>query len=337
MRTSYIQLLAALSLGVGLSLPFDSAHVLAQTPRSRITTQTLPVKEAASTDQGAEPTNRGGSRSMTLYRQHCIDCHDPDGRSASAREIVSHAPDFTDPQWHGAHGDFELAHAIWEGRKPMPPMKGALAMKDVDGLVLLVRGFRGGKLEVSDDAGAQKENDPPPPRSPDLMSAQPPGGPASGSPVANSMRTGEVIALTARTTFQKLCVGCHGASGDGAPLRASTSAIPDFTLRDWHETRSDAALTVSILEGKGRAMPAFGTRLDATGAHDLVKYLRSLAGSRTDQNKELQTEFNLRFQQLMAELEALKRDYRAISSNDRFATSNPSSSASSRASVGSVR
>ena len=109
-------------------------------------------------DHSAEWTNVAGSRSMTLYRRHCIDCHDPDGRSASAREIMSHAPDFTDPQWHRAHGDFELAHVIWEGKKPMPAMKGQFAMKDVDGLVLLVRGFRGGKLEVPEDAGAQGEN-----------------------------------------------------------------------------------------------------------------------------------------------------------------------------------
>ena len=82
-------------------------------------------------------------------------------------------------------------------------------------------------------------------------------------------------------------------------------------------------------------MPPFGTRLDATGAHELVTYVRSFAGSRSDQSKELHTEFNLRFQQLMAEMEALKRDYRALSNNDRFATSNPSSSTGSASFVGS--
>jgi mono/diheme cytochrome c family protein len=318
MRTSYIHLLAVLSLGVGLMLPFDFAHLLAQTPSARNRIQTLAAKEAASTDHGNKRTNVGGSRSKTLYRRLCIDCHDPDGRSASAREMTSRAPDFTDPQWHRAHGDFELAHTIWEGKKPMPAMKGELALKDVDGLVLLVRGFRGGKLEVPEDPGAQGEKDDPentspPPRSPDLVSAQPPVSPSSGSPGTSSISAGETIALTGRTTFQRLCTGCHGVSGDGSPLRASTSAIPDFTLRDWQEKRSDAALTVSILEGKGRVMPSFGTRLDATGAHELVTYVRSLAGSRSDQGKELHNDFNLRFQQLMAEMEALKRDYRALS------------------------
>jgi len=250
-------------------LPFDSAYLLAQTPRTRNRIHTLAAREAASTDPGAERTKVGGSRSMTLYRRHCIDCHDPDGRSASPREIMSHAPDFTDPQWHQAHGDFELAHAIWEGKKPMPAMKRELAMKDVDGLVLLVRGFRGGNLEVPEDPGAQGENDdpenaPPPPRSPELLPPQPPVSPSSGSTGANSISAGEAFSLTARTTFQRLCAGCHGVSGDGSPLRASTSAIPDFNLRDWQEKRSDAALTVSILEGKGRAMPPFGTQLDAT-------------------------------------------------------------------------
>jgi len=278
---------------------------------------------------------------MTIYRKHCIDCHDPDGRSASAREIASHAPDFTDPKWHSAHGDFELAHAIWEGKKPMPAMKRELAMKDVDGLIQLVRGFRGGKLEIPEDPAAQGEEDdpenaPPLPRSPEFLQAQPAVGPSPGSPGANSIRTDGAMALTARTTFQRLCAGCHGASGDGSPLRASTPAIPDFSLRAWHEKRSDAALTVSILEGKGRVMPPFGTLLDTSGTHDLVTYVRSLAAARSEHGKEPQTEFNLRFQQLMAEMEALKRDYRALSHDDRFATSNRSSSTSSAASVGST-
>ncbi len=277
---------------------------------------------------------------MTLYRRHCIDCHDPDGRSASAREIMSHAPDFTDPEWHRAHGDFELAHVIWEGKKPMPAMKAQFAMKDVDGLVRLVRGFRGGKLEIPEDPGAQGEKDdpekaPPPPLSPEPHLPQPPVSPSLGSPGANSVSAGEASALTGRITFQRLCVACHGVSGDGSPLRASTSAIPDFTLRDWQEKRSDTALKVSILEGKGRAMPAFGTRLDATGAHELVTFVRSLAGSRSDQSKGPHTEFNLRFQQLKVELEALQREYHSLSNNDRFATSNSSTSTGSAASVGS--
>jgi mono/diheme cytochrome c family protein len=326
---------------MGLMLFFDSAYLLAQTPTTGNRIHTLAAKEAASTDHGAERTNAGGSRSVILYRRHCIDCHDPDGRSASAREIVSHAPDFTDPGWHRAHGDFELAHVIWEGKKPMPAMKAKLAMRDVDGLVLLVRGFRGGKLEVPEDPGAPGENEdlenaPPPHRSPDLLPPQPPVSPSSVSPGTNSIGGGEAIAPTARTTFQRLCAGCHGASGDGSPLRASTPAIPDFTLRDWQEKRGDAALTVSILEGKGRAMPPFGTQLDKPGAHDLVTYVRSLAGSRSDQSKELPTEFNLQFQQLMAEMETLKRDCRALSDNDRFSTSNPSSSTGSAAFVGSA-
>ncbi len=340
MNTSFKYLLATLVLGVSLVLPFESVCLLAQTPPTRNRIHTLATKEAAPTDHVAERTNAGGSRPMTLYRRHCIDCHDPDGRSASAREIMSHAPDFTDPEWHRAHGDFELAHVIWEGKKPMPAMKAQFAMKDVDELVRLVRGFRGGKLEIPEDPGPQGENDdpekaPPPPLSPEPHPPQPPVSLSLGSPGANSVSAGEASALTARITFQRLCVGCHGVSGDGSPLRAGNTAIPDFTLRDWHEKRSDAVLTVSILEGKGRAMPPFGTKMDATGAHDLVTYVRSFASTRNDQSKGLHTDFNLRFQQLMAQMEALKREYRALSSNDRFATSNSSNSTGSAASAGS--
>ncbi len=308
---------------------FGSAEPLAQSQRSRNVIQTPAVKETAPTDHATARTDVDDIRSKSLYRRHCIDCHDPDGRSVSARDIVSRAPDFTDPQWHRAHGDFELAHTIWEGKKPMPAMKRELAMTDVDGLVLLVRRFRGGKLEISEEPHPKEEKDdaqeaPPPLRSKVLVPPRPAVGPSSSSPGANSISADEAVILRARTTFERLCVGCHGVSGDGSPLRASIPSIPDFTLRAWHEKRSDAAMSVSILEGKGRAMPPFGTRLDATAAHDLVTFLRSLAGPNPDQRMRADNEFGLRFQQLMAEMEALKRDYRALSNNDRFATTDPS-------------
>ena len=70
-------------------------------------------------------------------------------------------------------------------------------------------------------------------------------------------------------------------------------------------------------------MPPFGTRLDATGAHELVTYVRSLAGSMRVQSKKLHAEFDLRFQQLMAEMEELKREYRALSNNDQFRNFEP--------------
>ncbi len=146
---------------------FGSAEPLAQSQRSRNVIQTPAVKETAPTDHATTRTDVDDIRSKSLYRRHCIDCHDPDGRSVSARDIVSRAPDFTDPQWHRAHGDFELAHTIWEGKKPMPAMKRELAMTDVDGLVLLVRRFRGGKLEISEEPHPKEEKDkrktPPPP------------------------------------------------------------------------------------------------------------------------------------------------------------------------------
>ena len=47
--TSYINVLAVLSLGVGLMLPLHSPHLLAQTPSARTRIQTLAAKEAAST------------------------------------------------------------------------------------------------------------------------------------------------------------------------------------------------------------------------------------------------------------------------------------------------
>ena len=207
-------------------------------------------------------------------------------------------------------------------------------MKDVDGLVCWFGASGAASLRfrrIQGPGGKRRSGKAPPPPLPaspchlSLLSVPPWDRPSK------SISAGEASALTARTTFQRLCVGCHGLSGEGSPLRASTSAIPDFTLRTGKRSASDAALTASILEGKGRTMPPFGTRLDATGAVELVTYVRSFAGSRTDQGQGTSHRIQPRFQQLVAEIEALKRDYRGLSNNNPFATSNPSSSTGSAA------
>ena len=95
-------------------------------------------------------------------------------------------------------------------------------------------------------------------------------------------------------------------------MRATIPALPDFTSLAWHRQKQDARLAVAILEGKGKAMPPFQERMDAKVATDLVVYLRSLAGLKPAPAQDPLAEFDAQFRKLMAQLEALKRDYHAL-------------------------
>jgi hypothetical protein len=53
--------------------------------------------------------------------------------------------------------------------------------------------------------------------------------------------------------------------------------IPDFTNRSWQQSRNNAQLTVSILEGKDRLMPANRGMVSDELARDLVAHVRKFA------------------------------------------------------------
>ena len=194
----------------------------------------------------------------------------------------------------------------------MPAMKGKLSREDVDKLVILVRGFRGGRQLISEEQvdaeSARQDSHPDPLRasaaSPDQLTA----------PRAANVRPGEISPAPVPTAFQQYCVRCHGTSGDGASRRSTFRSIPDFTSRAWQEQHSESRLKISILEGKGSAMPSFSGKIDEPAATELVAFVRSLAG--IEPAKRLSPDFNFddRFQSLMMELETLKREYRTIDS-----------------------
>jgi hypothetical protein len=77
--------------------------------------------------------------------------------------------------------------------------------------------------------------------------------------------------------YRTHCQRCHGADGRGNGQRGHLAGLPDFTRRDWQQRRSDTQLTVNILEGTGGDMPAFGDRLTARQAAELVAFVRAFA------------------------------------------------------------
>jgi mono/diheme cytochrome c family protein len=259
-------------------------------------------------------TKADHTRSIQLYQKHCMTCHDPDGRGEESREIMHAIPDFTNSKWQISLSDAQLARSIREGKKDMPAMKGKPGPTDVLLLVSLVRDFRDGSLVVPEEpedreeASHKAETGKPAAHA----GANPAGPPAVAF---GASKPGSVEANASRVRYQRLCESCHDEDGRGRAFRAKAPTVPDFASVAWQQRRSDVQLTVSILEGKGKAMPGYRDKLSDSQVRSLVAYLRGFApaAARTRSNEVSGTEFDQRYEQLQNELKKLNKQSRALS------------------------
>jgi mono/diheme cytochrome c family protein len=60
--------------------------------------------------------------------------------------------------------------------------------------------------------------------------------------------------------FRGKCALCHGENGAGLPSWKAKGQ-PDFTNADWQKSRTDAQITETVKNGKGKYMPAFKAKL----------------------------------------------------------------------------
>jgi mono/diheme cytochrome c family protein len=115
------------------------------------------------------------------------------------------------------------------------------------------------------------------------------------------------------------CSRCHDADGTGRSSSADFREIPDFSNHKWQDSRSDAELLVSILDGKGTHMPGFRGRVADDEARALVASVRSFSQAarvgRAD--SAAPNEFDRRFRELQEELEDLKKQFREVSTPRR--------------------
>jgi mono/diheme cytochrome c family protein len=252
------------------------------------------------------------SRARQLYRDHCIDCHDTDGRGEPSRDSLRTIPDFTEHDWHRARSNERLVHSIREGRGSMPKMKGKLGETEVVQLVSLVRNFRGGQQvvpdEPEDEKNSAKSSEPKNKTSREngVVQIPQPDSPAINAHVNQQADAGRGI-------FERFCKSCHGSDGRGTTLRDQTPSIPDFTSPVWQQRRSPPVLTTTILEGKGTVMPAFRGKLNEAQIRDLVTYLRAFAPQPASASVGPETDFKRRFEQLTQELDDLKKQYQELS------------------------
>ncbi|MBX3201215.1 MAG: cytochrome c [Labilithrix sp.] len=81
---------------------------------------------------------------------------------------------------------------------------------------------------------------------------------------------------SARELYEGACARCHGADGSGGtPAFAGGPAPRNFRDHDFQRARSDEQLKMTIRNGKGSGMPAFGVSFSDAELAALVAQLRS--------------------------------------------------------------
>lgn len=77
--------------------------------------------------------------------------------------------------------------------------------------------------------------------------------------------------------YARTCASCHGAQGTPTPAMAKAmTGIPDFAARTTSAV-PDSVLREAIVNGKGRMMASYKTRLTPDQVTALITYIRTLA------------------------------------------------------------
>jgi mono/diheme cytochrome c family protein len=80
--------------------------------------------------------------------------------------------------------------------------------------------------------------------------------------------------------FRASCLECHDGDGRGEIGRDSFPKVPDFTDPGWQSSRSDAQLSKSILDGKGKSMPRMRDKLGSVDVKQMVAFVRGFRGGK---------------------------------------------------------
>lgn len=93
------------------------------------------------------------------------------------------------------------------------------------------------------------------------------------------VHSGEISAAAPKTAaelYSKNCASCHGKDGRAKTLKAKFNHARDLTDSGWHNDVSDERIFNSIMNGKGKKMPAYGKKLSEQEIESLVTYVRAL-------------------------------------------------------------
>jgi mono/diheme cytochrome c family protein len=107
------------------------------------------------------------------------------------------------------------------------------------------------------------------------------GGPdLSDSNAKPPQPAGESVPRTPIQVFRTACLKCHDADGKGEGSRDVWPKIPNFTDPTWQRSRSDAELSRSIVEGKGKSMPRMRAKLGSCSVQEMVAFIRAFQGGK---------------------------------------------------------
>lgn len=79
-------------------------------------------------------------------------------------------------------------------------------------------------------------------------------------------------AAKGRALYEEKCARCHGPDGKGG--QGPTASSADMTSPAWQQGRTDNQMRLTILRGRGMAMPSF--QLKEQELKDVVAHVRSL-------------------------------------------------------------
>jgi len=119
--------------------------------------------------------------------------------------------------------------------------------------------------------------------------------------------------------YRQYCATCHGTDGRGKELRASTP-LPDFSSRQWQQRNSSAQIAVSILDGKGKLMPAFRGRVTEEQARELAAHVKAFGPEGAQRPDAPPDEFQKQFRELDEQMKDLQKQFKSL---DRIPPARP--------------
>jgi mono/diheme cytochrome c family protein len=100
-----------------------------------------------------------------------------------------------------------------------------------------------------------------------------------GAILIGPVQSGEISMSAARSAAQlysKNCASCHGRDGRAKTLKAKFNHARNLADSSWQNDVSDERLFNSIMNGKGKKMPAYGKKFSEQEIESLVSYVRAL-------------------------------------------------------------
>ena|SRR2546423_14480299 len=93
------------------------------------------------TNHSAIPANQV-KEAKSIFKQHCVKCHGPDGRGQTAAGEIAGAQDFTDQEWQSRVEEQRITNSITHGHGQMPSFEKKLSKAQIKLLSAYVMTFK---------------------------------------------------------------------------------------------------------------------------------------------------------------------------------------------------